>query len=110
GGLGDSLPAAGPELPDTVGHTTWLGRDTALRRFLRAETGSGAALFAAAVVALIWANTNNASYRQVWTTRLSVEVGHWAVSMDLRHWINSGLMTFFFFVVGLAARREFDIV
>ncbi len=108
-GLGDSLSTAGPELPDAAGHTTWLERDTALRRFLRAETGSGAALFAAAVVALIWANSNNASYQQVWTTRLSVQLGHWAVSMDLRQWINSGLMTFFFFVVGLEARREFDI-
>jgi Na+/H+ antiporter NhaA len=102
-------PAHGGELPDTAGRTPWLGRDTALRRFLRAETGSGAALFAAAVIALIWANSNNASYQVVWTTRLSVQLGHWAVSMDLRHWINSGLMTFFFFVVGLEARREFDI-
>ena len=29
--------------------------------------------------------------------------------MDLRQWVNSGLMTFFFFVVGLEARREFDL-
>ena len=29
--------------------------------------------------------------------------------MDLRGWINSGLMTFFFFVIGLEARREFDL-
>src|SRR2546430_15013833 len=29
--------------------------------------------------------------------------------MGLRHWVNSGLMTFFFFVVGLEARRELDI-
>ena len=31
------------------------------------------------------------------------------VSQDLRDWVNSGLMTFFFFVVGLEARREFDM-
>ena len=31
------------------------------------------------------------------------------MSLDLREWVNSGLMTFFFFVVGLEARREFDL-
>ena len=29
--------------------------------------------------------------------------------MTLREWVNSGLMTFFFFVIGLEARREFDL-
>jgi Na+/H+ antiporter NhaA len=101
----DHLP--GP--PEIDGRTTWLGRDTALRRFLQAETGSGAALFAAAVIALIWANLDNASYQRVWTTELTVRLGRSAVSLDLRHWINSGLMTLFFLVVGLEARREFDI-
>lgn len=93
----------------SVGRTAWLGRETALRRFLRAETGSGGVLFAATAIALIWANVNGASYQQVWTTPLSVHLGESAVSMDVRHWINSGLMTFFFLVVGLEARREFDV-
>ena len=43
------------------------------------------------------------------TPTLSIRVGGAGVSQDLRHWVNSGLMTFFFFVVGLEARREFDI-
>jgi Na+/H+ antiporter NhaA len=45
----------------------------------------------------------------VWETRLEIRLGDWAVDLDLRHWVNSGLMTFFFFVVGLEARREFDL-
>ena len=40
---------------------------------------------------------------------LSIHVGGAGVSLDLREWVNSGLMTFFFFVVGLEARREFDM-
>ncbi len=63
----------------------------------------------AAVIALVWANTDASSYADVWRTQLSVRLGHSALSMDLRGWINSGLMSFFFLVIGLEARREFDI-
>src|SRR5206468_12124099 len=42
-------------------------------------------------------------------TVVSIRVGGSGVSEDLRYWLNSGLMTFFFFVVGLEARREFDM-
>ena len=89
--------------------TAWLQRDTALRRFLRTETASGALLLAAAIGALIWVNVDASSYDRIWTTRLSVHLGGAAISMDVRGWINSGLMSFFFLVVGLEARREFDI-
>ena len=40
---------------------------------------------------------------------LSIDVGDAGIALDLRQWVNSGLMTFFFFVVGLEARREFDL-
>src|SRR4029077_7763566 len=40
---------------------------------------------------------------------LSIQVGSSGISQDLREWVNSGLMTFFFFVVGLEVRREFDL-
>jgi Na+/H+ antiporter NhaA len=89
--------------------TAWLQRDTTLRRFLRTETASGALLLAAAMGALIWVNIDASSYDRVWATRLSIHLGGAAVSMHVRGWINSGLMSFFFLVVGLEARREFDI-
>jgi Na+/H+ antiporter NhaA len=89
--------------------TAWLQRDTALRRFLQTETASAAFLLGAALSALIWANVDASSYARVWQTRLSIHLGQSAVSLDLRGWINSGLMSFFFLVVGLEARREFDI-
>jgi Na+/H+ antiporter NhaA len=93
-----------------AGRTPWTQRlKTPLRTFLRAEAGSAGVLVAAIVVALVWANVNAHSYDSAWSTQLSVRVGDAAVSLDLRRWVNSGLMTFFFFVVGLEARREFDL-
>jgi Na+/H+ antiporter NhaA len=80
-----------------------------LREFLRTETGGAAALLAAAVAALVWVNADQASYDSVWSTNLSIRLGRWGVALDLRDWVNSGLMSFFFFVVGLEARREFDL-
>ena len=66
-------------------------------------------LLAATIAALAWVNIDASSYDRVWETRLSINLGDWGVDLDLRHWLNSGLMTFFFFVVGLEARREFDL-
>src|SRR5947209_6827777 len=96
--------------PSFLGTTAWArSLETPLREFLRTETGSAVFLLAAAVAALVWANVDTSSYRSVWGTRLSIDLGGAEVSLDLRHWVNSGLMTFFFFVVGLEARREFDL-
>jgi len=80
-----------------------------LREFLRTETGGAAVLLAAAVAALVWVNVDASSYDSLWGTTLSIDLGGAGVALDLRHWVNSGLMTFFFFVVGLEARREFDL-
>ena len=79
---------------------------TPLREFVRTETGGAAVLLAAAIAALVWVNVDASSYDSVWRTTLSIEVGGTGVSLGLREWVNSGLMTFFFFVVGLEARRS----
>lgn len=93
-----------------AGRTAWArSLQTPLRRFLRTETGSAVVLLAATVAALVWANVGSSSYEAVWRTRLSVIAGGSGVSQDLGGWVNSGLMTFFFLVVGLEARREFDL-
>jgi Na+/H+ antiporter NhaA len=97
------------EPSEISGLTAWLQRDTTLRRFLHTETASGAPLLAAAMGALIWVNIDAPSYDLVWETRLSIHLGGAAVSMDVRGWINNGLVRFFFLVVGLEAHREFDI-
>src|SRR5450631_3513933 len=92
------------------GNTDWTWRrETPLSRFLSTESGSAAVLLGATVAALVWANIASASYQSLWHTPLSVQLGGSGVTMDLVGWVNSGLMTFFFFVVGLEARREFDM-
>jgi Na+/H+ antiporter NhaA len=54
-------------------------------------------------------NLDSSSYDSLWGTMLSVDLGGAGIELDLRQWVNSGLMTFFFFVVGLEARRELDL-
>jgi len=83
--------------------------ETPLTQFLRTESGSAAVLLAATIAALVWANVGGASYRAAWHTELAIRLGGSGLSMDLRGWVNSGLMTLFFFVVGLEARRELDL-
>jgi Na+/H+ antiporter NhaA len=91
-------------------HTVW-GRNgqTPLRQFLRTETGSSAVLLAAALAALAWANIDASGYAAAWQTRLSIRIGTAGIADSLHGWVNSGLMTLFFLVVGLEARREFDM-
>src|SRR3954454_9826824 len=80
-----------------------------LREFLRTESGGAAVLLAATAAALVWANVDTSSYEELWESVLAIDVGGGGVELTLREWVNSGLMTFFFFVLGLEARREFDL-
>jgi len=90
--------------------TAWARNlETPLRQFLRTQTGSAAVLLGATIAALLWVNIDASSYAKVWNTTLSIQIGGSGLSQDLRGWVNSGLMTFFFLVVGLEARREFDM-
>ena len=103
----DSPPGAAHSFS---GRTAWARNlQTPLRVFLRTETGSAAVLVGMTVAALAWVNIDASSYTAVWGARLSVTLNGAGVSLDLREWVNSGLMTFFFFVFGLEARREFDM-
>jgi Na+/H+ antiporter NhaA len=99
-----------PAAHSFAGRTAWArNMQTPLRTFLRTETGGAVVLLAMALAALAWVNIDARSYDAVWGARLSVRLAGGGVSLDLREWVNSGLMTFFFFVFGLEARREFDM-
>lgn len=80
---------------------------TPLERFVQQQTASGILLLAAAVVAMLLANTDAAEvYHHVLETPLGVSLNAAVLEMSLHHWINEGLMTLFFFVVGLEIKRE----
>ena len=83
---------------------------TPLRRFLGWEAAAAALLLGGTLLALAWANSPwGQSYDSFWHTELALRLGGDELSLDLRHWVNDGLMVFFFFVVGLELRRELEM-
>lgn len=79
-----------------------------LVRFLHVEAAGGLMLLACTAVALILANSAwSARFAEVWQTRVGLTVGGFELYKPLLLWINDGLMTIFFFVVGLEIKREF---
>ena len=77
------------------------------QRFFRREASSSILLLAATAAALILANSILArTYHGLWHTELSLVLGAYRITKSLSHWINDGLMTFFFFTVGLEIKRE----
>jgi NhaA family Na+:H+ antiporter len=78
-----------------------------VERFLAVEASSGILLLLVALLAMLWANSAWASsYAALWHTPFGLRLGPWAFERDLHFWVNDGLMTIFFFVVGLEVRRE----
>jgi Na+/H+ antiporter NhaA len=102
---------AGEQATSYSGRTAWARNlATPVRDFLSTETGGAIVLLAATIAALLWANSPwSSSYVSLWSTKLSISIGGGGISADLRHWVNEGLMTFFFLVVGLEAKRELDV-
>jgi len=101
--------SGGLERPFTE-RTAWARNIAApVRNFLNTESSGAVALLLAAIAALVWSNSPwSDSYESFWGTHLSIFAGDEGVSLTLREWVSDGLMTFFFLVVGLEARREFD--
>jgi len=81
-----------------------------VRRFVATEAGSAGLLLAATLVALAWSNSPwSDSYEALWRTELTLRLGGWELSKDLRDWLDEGLMALFFFVIGLEVRRELAV-
>ena len=78
-----------------------------LRRFLHIESASGVLLILTTISALILANSPfSANFLAFWKTLFEFRIGPLGMKHSLQHWINDGLMTIFFFVIGLEVKRE----
>lgn len=77
-------------------------------RFLQWESAGGILLMAAALLAILLANTPLVTYYNLLIdTPVAVRVGALAIDKPLLLWVNDGLMAVFFLLVGLELKREF---
>jgi len=80
---------------------------TPIEKFARHQATAGLLLMFTALVALVLANSGwGESYRHMLHTPVGFSLGSMSIEKSLHHWINDGLMTLFFFVVGLELKRE----
>ncbi|MYT27192.1 Na+/H+ antiporter NhaA [Streptomyces sp. SID7760] len=98
------MPAAPRERSVFLALLPWPER-VQVARALRTETVGGLVLLAAAMVALVWANTPiSGTYEQIRDFHFGIP----ALGLDLsvEHWTADGLLTIFFLVAGIELKRE----
>ncbi|MEN8214693.1 MAG: Na+/H+ antiporter NhaA [Pseudomonadota bacterium] len=109
--MSDAPVQATPEPKKGVFHAPWEKSFdrilTPFEEFIHRQTTSGLLLMGTALLALVLANSPLAdAYEHIIHTPVGVTFGDWSLNMSLQHWVNDGLMAFFFFVVGLELKRE----
>ncbi len=76
-------------------------------RFAKTAAAGGIVLLVATAAALIWANSPwEHSYHRIWYTQATITLGTVSHSESRHEWVNDGLMSIFFFLVGLEIKRE----
>jgi Na+/H+ antiporter NhaA len=84
------------------------GRDPTAAR--SGENTAAALLLGCTLIAIVWANSPWAhTYSEFWSTELGLHVGSLHAELSVKHLVNDGLMTFFFFIVGLEVKSQFTI-
>jgi len=100
----NNLPPEGQLSPESL--VNKIITTTAFQNFYNTISHGGFLLIAAALAALAWSNISPEGYEHFWHKELAITIGGFSLSHSLAHWINDGLMTFFFFTVGLEIKRE----
>ena len=78
-------------------------------RFFQSQSASGLILIAVTAAALLWANLAAETYHGFWHAEVGFRAGAFQAGNSLHFWINDGLMTLFFLLVGLEIKREVRI-
>ncbi len=80
---------------------------TPFSRFAKMEAAGGIVLLASTIAALLWANSPwEHSYHALLEEKFTIGFGHFLLSVTRHEWIDDGLMSIFFFLVGLEIKRE----
>src|SRR5690606_10698589 len=83
------------------------GVRASLEEFLQLESAGGLILMAAAVLALIVANSPLSEfYESLLDLPVEMRAGEFFIAKPLLLWVNDGLMAVFFFLIGLELKRE----
>ncbi len=78
--------------------------------FARWAPSAGILLLLASVLAVVLSNSGfEQRFESFWETYWGLTVHGAQFQMSLRHWINDGLLTIFFLVVGLEIKRELTV-
>ena len=80
---------------------------SSFQKFVKVESFAGMLLFGTTIIALIWANSYLGDfYEKLWQLQIGFSFHNFTLKKPLILWINDGLMSIFFFVIGLELKRE----
>lgn len=80
---------------------------TPFQKFVKLESLAGILLFGMTIIALLWANSSfGDSYERLWQYEIGISFQDFELRKPLILWVNDGLMSIFFFLIGLELKRE----
>ncbi len=78
-----------------------------IQKFIKTESLSGILLFITAILALVFSNLPfHESFSSIWNYEIGIESKNFTLVKPIILWVNDGLMTVFFFLIGLEIKRE----